>query len=772
MQGDMSIKTLRYLLECHGECEHLDFKEELELDNDYSCANFGKDVLAMKNVGGGYIIIGVQDKTWKPVGITARLLYDTKFIRDKVRKASGLDIEVDIVQHEAYADGQPRLFAMILVRSATKRSKLRVPSLTKRDFHPNEKWGLRAGDIFVRIGDSTKRLDSQEELQKLLDDLSARYQEEELQQNSTLPAPFAVETGLYRLLPREYASFVGREEFKKALHEAVESDPRIWIVNLYGPGGVGKSALATWLAYEYYDERRTFEAILHLSAKNLELSTDKGIRHLRPTLVSLEDFLDRILQLFQHSEFCQSDLEKKKSIAIDILTAFRSLLILDNMETMSDGRIMEFVRSLPPKSQAKVLLTSRRRTSNWEFPIQLTEFSDKEIQAFVQLINNDLRLDLPVADQAFCKRIKSISGGLPLAIQWIIGEYAKTRDINRILSRTLAPDSPLLEFSFRNSWNVLDESAQRALAVLSIFDSPPTAQEWRIALEWSVEKLEHAINALVEVTFVSDRIEQRTGKTVYSALPITLSFARNELNGMPGLESEARIRYQRHQNRLQLATVETSLYSSLFIQFDAKTDPQKQAILLCRMAEGQPRTPGYKEANEYYRQALETEPRSVYALSSYGLFQAELGNYGEAIELLTKAASYCNKKTGYYVYFNLSRVYDQIRDRVNRIRCLRKALEYEPFQTIARHSLGVALSQSRQYPEALEIFDQIIVEELRRLSGPSDSIVYAYNTKIITLRRAGLLSEARQTHAEAVRELSKRQDTIHLIKRLEEPPEL
>ena len=164
-------------------------------------------------------------------------------------------------------------------------------------------------------------------------------------------------------LPREYEKFIGREGFKQTLREAIEGDPRIWIINLYGPGGVGKSALATWMAYEYFRANKPFEAILHLSAKDLELSTAEGIRHLRPTLVSLEDFLDRVLHLFEHSEYCKEDLDCRKQLVTEILSAYRTLLILDNMETMTDGRIMEYVRSLPPESKTKVLLTSRRRTS-------------------------------------------------------------------------------------------------------------------------------------------------------------------------------------------------------------------------------------------------------------------------------------------------------------------------------------------------------------------------------------------------------------------------
>jgi hypothetical protein len=426
--GDLSVSALRYLLECHGECEHLDFKESMELESDHGCACFGKDALAMKNVGGGYIVVGVEDKTWKPVGLRSRLPYDTKKLRDKIRKGTGLDIEADIVHHSVFVDGTEGLFAMILTRAAIKRSKLRVPSICRKSFHSDEAWGIRQGDIYVRDGDQTKRLDDELELQTLLDELEARYQEAELAQANSMPSPFAVESGLYRILPREYETFVGRENYINRLKDAVEQDPRLWIINLHGPGGVGKSALATWLAYEYYRKKK-FEAILHLSAKDQELSHEEGIRHLRPTLVSLEDFLDRVLHLFEHGEFCSSNLEKRKEVVVEILTAFRTFLILDNMESVRDGRIMEFVRSLPPKTKTKVLLTSRRRSSEWEYPIEVTEFTSEEIKEFITVRNKEMKLDLPANDPVVIEKISEITGGLPLAIQWTLGEYSKSRNL-------------------------------------------------------------------------------------------------------------------------------------------------------------------------------------------------------------------------------------------------------------------------------------------------------------------------------------------------------
>jgi hypothetical protein len=41
-----------------------------------------------------------------------------------------------------------------------------------------------------------------------------------------------------------------------------------------------------------------------------------------------------------------------------------------------------------------------------------------------------------------------------------------------------------------------------------------------------------------------------------------------------------------------------------------------------------------------------------------------------------------------------------------------------------------------RYDKALEIFEEIIEEELSKSQGPSESLVYALKTKVITLRRA------------------------------------
>jgi hypothetical protein len=294
--GDLSLHAASYLVACRGECEALDYKESLNLDNDRALADFAKDVLGMKNVGGGYLVVGIRDKTWEFQGLPAALPYDAKILRDKIRKATGLDLDVNIVHHLVPSDQQLKRCALVLVRSARKRSKLHVPSLVARDFCPTQHFGLRRGEIYARKGDETVRVDSGERLRELLDEIETLADEAQLATADAF-SPFAISDGTYRLLEKGYDQFVGHETLREQVLTAVTKDPRIWIINIHGPGGVGKSALANWAAHHFY-EKRSFEAILHLTGKDTALLS-AGISHVSRSLYSLENLLDRILETFE-----------------------------------------------------------------------------------------------------------------------------------------------------------------------------------------------------------------------------------------------------------------------------------------------------------------------------------------------------------------------------------------------------------------------------------------------------------------------------------------
>jgi len=145
----------------------------------------------------------------------------------------------------------------------------------------------------------------------------------------------------------------------------------------------------------------------------------------------------------------------------------------------------------------------------------------------------------------------------------------------------------------------------------------------------------------------------------------------------------------------------------------------------------------------------------VYVLVNYELLKLDIGLIGASIQLMEEAAKRCDKKSGFFVYYNLSKIYDATRDRRMVEQCLRKALEYAPKHPIARHQLGVVVSRMGRYDEAIKVFDDLIQEELARDSGPSETLVYAYKTKIISLQKAGREGEARNELQTALDQLER-----------------
>lgn len=747
-QGDLSREAFSYLLNCRGECEWLDYKESLSLDQDHELCAFAKDVLALKNVGGGYILVGVKDKTWEQVGLSSPFPYDTKLLRDKIVRATGVSLDVDVVTHNLAYDGGYKDFAVILVRSSRKRSKRRSPTLVAKDFCTGKSFGLRRGEIYVRDSDSTIKVSNQSQLADLLERIESQADDDALRSDSS-PSPFAIEEGTYRLLDRGYGGFVGRLALRESLLAAIRGDPRIWIINVHGPGGVGKSALVNWATYELYGTRE-FEAILQLTAKETIL-TDEGIARFSRSLYSLENLLDHILILFQEDP--NQDLANKQVLAYELLSAWKTLLVLDNMETVSDGRVLTFVQGLPVGSKSRVVLTSRQRTGGWELAMPVTELTATEMTEFIKLKSREIGADFPVDSDTVAK-VAEVSGGLPLATQWIIGQYKKSKKLDWALANMKSKDSPVLEFSFRNIWNTLDAEARTILALLSIFDGPVTIQEMVVASEMEADKIEEAFSDLIDVTLVNRITQQSDGRTLYSALPITISFARNQLGTMGNLEIRARQRVQRFNEQMELQVSEVARFRGEFDKYGLSTPNEKRAAILCRRAESEMFSGNADSAELLFQQARDLAPQSAYVHAKSAAYELARNRVGAALDRVSEACARANAKTGALCYTIKARILDVQRNKNERVIALEKALTYASDDHFLRHQYGVALSRVGREQDAINEFTKIIEGESKMIP-PRETLIMALTTRIINLMRVGKKIEASEDMSSA-RDLIKR----------------
>lgn len=760
-EGDLSRQAFSYLLNCRGEVEWLDYKETLRLDDDHELCGFARDVLAFKNVGGGYILVGVRDKTWEQVGLSAPIPYDTKRLRDKVMRATGLTLDIDLVTHGLTDGSTTKSFALILVRASRKRKRRRTPTLVAKDFCAGKPYGLRRGEIYVRDGDSTVKVSTQEQLTNLLDRLEDQADEAAIRSDET-PSPFAIEEGTYRLLDKGFGGFVGRVAHRERLLAAIRGDPRIWIINVHGPGGVGKSALVNWATYELY-ESREFEAILQLTAKETIL-TDAGIVRYSRSLYSLENLLDNILLLFQ--EGVDKDLPTKQRIAYDLLSAWKTLLVLDNMETVSDGRVLSFIQGLPVESKSRVVLTSRQKTGGWELALPVTEMKAPEMLDFVQLKARELGVFFPT-DEATVLAVTRVSGGLPLAAQWIIGRYRNTGNLDLAFEGVNRKDSPVLEFSFRNIWSTLDVDARTVLAVMSIFDGPPTIHEIVVATEMTVDTVEKALSRLVDVTLVNPITQQSDGRKVYNSLPITLSFSRNQLASMGEVEVHARQRVQRFSEQMELQVFEITRFQGEFDKYGLLTPNEKRAAILCRRAESEMFSGNVDTAELIFQQARDLAPQSAYVYAKSAAYELARNQVGAALERIEEACSRADARTGALCYTVKARILDVQWDKSGRLLALEKALSYESTDPVLRHQYGVALSRVGRTQDAVMEFTKIIDLESKRIPV-RETLIMALTTRIINYKRLGQFANARDDIQTAREFLVRHPHLSHLGVRLTE----
>jgi len=740
---DLSRPWCLHLLQSPCESEWVDYKEILPLDDERSRACFTRDVIAIRNSGGGYLVVGVEDKTWKCRGLPEPFPMDSKQLRDVVRSVSGLDLAVTIAQHRLLFENEWNYFALIHVAGPSNPNKLRNPSVPKKSFCSQEKWGLVKGAAYYRDGDSTvvvKDRDVTAFADALIEKLSQDVIEQEV-------APFVIDDGFYKLLDTGYESFVGRTGLRGELEKAVNRDPRIWIINVHGPGGVGKSALVNWFTHRCYEDR-TYDAILQLTAKASRL-TPEGIARITPTLYSLEGLLDNILVCFGESA---DKLSRKRDLAYEALASFRFLLVLDNMETVEDARILDFIQNIPGSADTKVLLTSRRRSGSWELPLYVQELESDEISEFVEVKSTEMGFSIN-ATQPTVKSIREATGGLPLAIVWLLGRYKVEPDLEAIVKQLKSPDSPVLEFSFRNIWITLSRDARDLLGAFTVFDETPTLEMLGVTTDWPLDRIDAAMGQLEDVTLVKRILQKPTGSVVYSALPLTLDFAARESSKEGSFAAECSKRYQGF-----LANIEDTERGDLgyiFDRFGISGESEKKAARLCKQAESQAFSGNIEIAENLYQQALDFAPKSPYVLCQASLFERQQGNLRAAETHVDEACRQAETKRVRGFCFSVRAMVMEAKGaRGEVLSSLEMSLENDPENVIARHRYGVALSKDGQTDKAIDQFSEIIRSESKR-KYPGQTLVMALTTRALNLDRLGQRESAREDIAWARRLLEK-----------------
>ena len=186
--------------------------------------------------------------------------------------------------------------------------------------------------------------------------------------NTINPLESQKSTIIQNLPAREYTTFVGRSCEIERLMELLNYQHSAHLISVDGIGGVGKTTLVVEAAYrcllansnKYLASLPKFEAIIFTSAKQNHLTSIGFL----PRLVyqrTLRDICREIARVFEFSEIHNLSLEEQIGVIRHKLSQIKTLLIVDNLETIEDKQeVLSFLYDLPPT--VKVIITTREQT--------------------------------------------------------------------------------------------------------------------------------------------------------------------------------------------------------------------------------------------------------------------------------------------------------------------------------------------------------------------------------------------------------------------------
>lgn len=305
------------------------------------------------------------------------------------------------------------------------------------------------------------------------------------QPQHNLPVPDFDETGFF-------GRTVELKRIKKALLGAYP------VVSVLGDGGIGKTAIALKVAYDLLDTKDSpFDAIVWASAKSTML-TDREISTIGGAIQdSLGLFEAAAIELAGNVP-ADGPLDPMDEL-LEYLEQFRVLLILDNLETVTDHRLRSFLLDLPIGS--KVLLTSRIGLGI-ENPVKLEPLSHEESKRLLRTLAGIRGVDAfkSMGDEALTRLVGKLRGH-PLYIKWLVSGVQAGRQPAELVN----DNSLLLDFCMSNVWDKLPLPARNVLQALQIARGPRNLGELSYLTAMPAEKMQSAVLDLMTTNFVTMR---------------------------------------------------------------------------------------------------------------------------------------------------------------------------------------------------------------------------------------------------------------------------
>ncbi|MCL4869768.1 MAG: hypothetical protein KJ063_12445 [Anaerolineae bacterium] len=278
---------------------------------------------------------------------------------------------------------------------------------------------------------------------------------------------------LNRLELPTYTQMIGVEIIQNQLQTTLTSGNEQFIISLEGLGGLGKTALADFTVRQLIYQR-AFDEIAWVTAKQTHLSMlgRLQVESGKPAL-TFPMLIERLASQFELDDFNPTTQLQRQRLVQQFLRERRCLVVIDNLETVTDYRIL-----LPElrkwQNPSKFVLTSRHRLLDEPgvFSLAMPELSRAAAFQLIRLEGKRTGTTaLENAPDQQLDPIYQVVGGNPMALKLVVGQL-RFHSLSRVLNRFSENRDPtqsndLFDYIYQEIWEQLPDDSKITLLALS-----------------------------------------------------------------------------------------------------------------------------------------------------------------------------------------------------------------------------------------------------------------------------------------------------------------
>lgn len=257
------------------------------------------------------------------------------------------------------------------------------------------------------------------------------------------------------------------------------------------------------LAYDILDDPSSpFDAIIWSSSKTTALSQND--------IIEIDNAINDSLGLLNFIDE-QPDAAEGKPVdnILEYLNIFNILLVFDNLETVLDNTIRNFIARI--RSSSKVLITSRIGLGELETRYQLDPLTEKESIKLTRATAKSRRMtSLAQATQAQLAKYSKQMYGNPAFIKWFVSAVQSGKRPEHIIARP----QRFLEFCMSNVVEYLGNDATALMEVFLIYPGAHTPPVLAHLADLTSERLQQPLQQLLTTNVLKLRILNLNDRTV------------------------------------------------------------------------------------------------------------------------------------------------------------------------------------------------------------------------------------------------------------------